>query len=472
MVQDNDIMPNQRTVGQPDILAQRRGARELTELAQRTALVTGIGVLAILATAVFGHADTAVSIFAAAILGFAGLLVYLNAKPEIEAEAARVEAAAPAKIGASWDLTLRQVLGALPDAAFAIDRDGRLEGANARARKHFSLPPVGQRLATSLRDPRLLEAALEVAAGGEPQSVPFAAVGPLEEYFRAQIGGFDVDGKRFALIVVHDETNAKKVERMRVDFLANASHELRTPLAAVVGSIETLTGHARNDPAAQERFLKVMQIQADRMRRLIDDLLSLSKIELNEHVPPQGEVDMDAVVRETVDTLAPISARKNVRIDVIRAEGDSMVLGNRDELVQVAQNLIDNAVKYAREGGQVNVEIGGGLLRENIGLAARRWPDAAHMSIAAPPVEPDKTLCYVRVTDDGPGMPRESLPRLSQRFYRVEEAKNSDRVGTGLGLAIVKHIINRHRGGFFVESRLGSGSSFTVCVQNADKNQH
>jgi two-component system phosphate regulon sensor histidine kinase PhoR len=464
VVQDQDIFAE--APGAIPAPAQRRPPA-LAELGRRITLVAGIAVLAILGASIFAEAELPYVIFAAALVGVAGMLIYFNAKPEIEAEAARALAVPPpAPPAPDFDLVLRQLLGALPDAAFIVDREGRMDWANSRARNSLSLPQAGHRLAASLRDPRLLEAILEVAAGGEPQSVPFNSAGPLEEYFRAQIAGFEILGKRYALVVVHDETAAKKVERMRVDFLANASHELRTPLAAVVGSIETLTGHARNDPAGQERFLGIMQVQADRMRRLIDDLLSLSKIELNEHVPPHGEADLEKVVRETVDTLSPISGRKKVNVIVKRAGGSAVVSGNRDELVQVAQNLIDNAIKYAPVGGTVEIEIGGDVPRDQLGAIARRNSEAAHVSLAAPRADADRVFGYIRVSDNGPGMPRASLPRLSERFFRVEEAKNSDRVGTGLGLAIVKHITNRHRGGLFVESQIGQGSSFTVCAPN------
>ncbi len=464
MVQDQDIFAEPAQSGP---IRSRKGPPALAELGRRITLVAGISILAILGASVFAKAELPYAIFSAALVGLAGMLIYFNAKPEIEAEAVRALAIpqlAPA--APNLDVLMRQVLGALPDAAFVVDREGRMDWANARARAKLGLPLAGQRLAAALRDPRLLEAILDVAAGGEPQSVPFASAGPLEEYFQAQIAGFELGGKHYAMVVVHDQTAAKKVERMRVDFLANASHELRTPLAAVVGSIETLTGHARNDPAGQERFLGIMQVQADRMRRLIDDLLSLSKIEMNEHVPPQGEADLEAIARETIDTLSPISGRKNVRVTLKRADGAAMVSGNRDELVQVAQNLIDNAIKYAPEGGSVEVEVGGEVPRDRLGAVARRNPEAAQVSLAAPRTDPDCTYGYIRVSDNGPGMPRASLPRLSERFYRVEEAKNSDRIGTGLGLAIVKHIANRHRGGLFVESQVGQGSSFTACIPN------
>jgi len=464
VIQDQDIFAETKP---PLPASSRKSPRALAELGRRITLVAGLSILAILGAAVFAGAELPYAIFAAAFVGVAGMLIYFNAKPEIEAEAARaLMVPPPAPARPDVDVLMRQLLGALPDATFIVDRDGRMDWANVRARTSLNLPQSGHRLAAALRDPRLLEAILDVATGGEPQSVPFTPAGPLEEFFRAQIAGFEIQGKRYAMIVVHDETAAKKVERMRVDFLANASHELRTPLAAIVGSIETLTGHARNDPAGQERFLGIMQVQADRMRRLIDDLLSLSKIELNEHVPPHGEADLEAVIRETIDTLSPISARKKVTVTLKRAAGNVVVLGNRDELVQVAQNLIDNAIKYAPEGGNVDVEVGGDVPRDQLGSIARRNSEAAHVSLAAPRADPDRVYGYIRVSDNGSGMPRASLPRLSERFFRVEEAKNSDRVGTGLGLAIVKHIINRHRGGLFVESQQGQGSSFMICAPN------
>jgi two-component system phosphate regulon sensor histidine kinase PhoR len=251
------------------------------------------------------------------------------------------------------------------------------------------------------------------------------------------------------------------VERTRVDFLANASHELRTPLASLSGFIETLRGHARDDPAAREKFLGIMQAQADRMARLVADLTSLSRIELDEHVAPRGVVDLSLVVGEVVEAIAPLGPSRDVQLQwAMPAGGAVLVRGERDQIVQVVQNLLDNAMKYSPPGGDVRIELLGGLT-EAVAASAAGPDGMPRLSLVAP--DPSlETYAVLRVVDQGPGIARQNLPRLSERFYRVGGQKSSDRAGTGLGLAIVKHIMNRHRGGLVVASAEGEGSTFTA----------
>jgi two-component system phosphate regulon sensor histidine kinase PhoR len=268
---------------------------------------------------------------------------------------------------------------------------------------------------------------------------------------------------------MHDLTDIKRAELARVDFLANASHELRTPLTSLAGFIETMRGPARDDPAAWDRFLEIMQGQADRMRRLISDLLSLSRIELNEHRPPETLTDLAAVVREVVDALQPVARSRGVILAVRASDRDVIVAGIRDELSQVAQNLIDNAIKYSEPDGVVEIEIRDGLDHEAAFLSAgRRWEAAGRMSIATAPVRrggEEERFAFLRVSDSGPGIDRQYLPRLAERFYRVDPGRGLRR-GTGLGLAIVKHVVTRHRGDFVVESELGRGAAFGVVLSS------
>jgi two-component system phosphate regulon sensor histidine kinase PhoR len=282
--------------------------------------------------------------------------------------------------------------------------------------------------------------------------------------------GNPVDGEVTcrALVYFTDETDARRAERMRVDFLANASHELRTPLASLSGFIETLRGHAKHDPEAREQFLRIMTTQAERMSRLIDDLMSLSRIELNEHIPPSGACDLSMVVMDVADTLRPLTAEKKVKLDLrLPSREAAMVVGERDQIVQVLQNLIDNALKYSPAGGTVTVAIDSGLTGEaaaehGSGAAAMTALGGGRLSLVTPDRAVQNSYVLARVTDQGPGMKREHLPRLAERFYRVEGQKSSASTGTGLGLAIVKHIMNRHRGGLLVESAPGHGSTFAV----------
>jgi two-component system, OmpR family, phosphate regulon sensor histidine kinase PhoR len=228
---------------------------------------------------------------------------------------------------------------------------------------------------------------------------------------------------------------------MRVDFVANASHELRTPLASLLGFIETLQGPARGDAAARERFLEIMRAQAQRMTRLIEDLLSLSRIELRAHVPPEGPIDLKPVAAQMIDTMGPLAREHGVDIAFSAPEGRLMVVGDRDELLRVVENLIENAVKYGGTGKRIEVAL------------ARTEP--AHARAAE--VE-------LTVRDHGPGIAPEHLPRLTERFYRADVVESRQKGGTGLGLAIVKHIVARHRGRMTIESELGKGAVFRVTL--------
>jgi len=240
------------------------------------------------------------------------------------------------------------------------------------------------------------------------------------------------------LITFHDQTPMRRVEEMRADFVANASHELRTPLAALSGFIDTLQGPARDDVAARERFLKIMQAQATRMARLIDDLLSLSRIELAAHVRPETPHDLVPIVRQVADGLQTLARDREVAIDIDAPDAPVMVLGDRDELIRVFENLIENALKYGASGKRVKIDFG----RDD---------------------KPDGSAeVRVSVRDYGPGIAPEHLPRLTERFYRVDVADSRAQGGTGLGLALVKHIMNRHRGRLSVASIPGQGATFTV----------
>ncbi len=373
-------------------------------------------------------------------------------------------------------------LEALPDPLLLIeatepnDLTGRrITFANAAARELLRIPETGALLVSAIRHPEVLEVIDESLFGAIASETPYEPRSAQERVWRVRAAplpgrGRTADGEitRRALVHFSDETDARRAERMRVDFLANASHELRTPLASLSGFIETLRGHAKDDPEARDQFLRIMTVQAERMSRLIEDLMSLSRIELNEHIPPSGACDLTLTVLDVADTLRPLTADKDVKLDLKLPErGQALVAGDRDQITQVVQNLIDNAVKYSPAGGTVAVEIVAGLTSE---AAAAHASKAAGMSAAGGGrlslLTPDRAAsdayALVRVTDRGPGMIREHLPRLSERFYRVEGQKSGASTGTGLGLAIVKHIMNRHRGGMLVESAPGQGSTFVV----------
>jgi two-component system phosphate regulon sensor histidine kinase PhoR len=295
----------------------------------------------------------------------------------------------------------------------------------------------------------------------------YQAGGVQDRVWRVRVEPLDVEGDtRMAVIALRDETEFRRSERTRADFLANASHELRTPLASLAGFIETLRGHAREDAVARDRFLAIMHVQAERMRRLIDDLMSLSRIELGEHIPPSGRVDLSLAVIDVLDALGPLAEERGVTFrQLLPAIGEAVVTGDRDQILQVVQNLAENALKYTPSGGAVTVRLETEV--SAVTFASPRSSATAHLSLLTPDHAIERRYASLRVEDEGPGIARANLPRLTERFYRVEGQKSGEHAGTGLGLAIVKHIVNRHRGGLTVESAEGRGAAFTVYMPMA-----
>ena len=392
-----------------------------------------------------------------------GAFLTRNRKPKTDAAADPAAPLAGAPHAAALEALSDPLL--LVSGTHRDDLTGRLiVFSNAAARALFRLPSEGARLVSALRNPEVLEAIDESLFGGVTGEAFYEPRGVQERIWRVRTTPLDAaaGGARMALAHFCDETDARRADKSRVDFLANASHELRTPLASLSGFIETLRGHAREDPEAREQFLRIMTVQAERMSRLIDDLMSLSRIELNEHVPPSGSCDLALAVMDVVDALKPMTAEKSVVLDLKLPErGAAEVAGDRHQIVQVAQNLLDNAVKYSPPGGAVMVEVRPGLTAPE--AAGSALPGAGRLSLLTPD-RPRDGIRYVllRITDAGPGMAREHLPRLAERFYRVEGQKSGERLGTGLGLAIAKHVMNRHRGGLTVESAVGVGTTFSA----------
>jgi two-component system phosphate regulon sensor histidine kinase PhoR len=368
------------------------------------------------------------------------------------------------------------IINALPDPVLVIaahepdDLTGRrFVMVNEAARDLLRIQYDAGLLVTAIRDPQVLEAVDEALFGGVDSQAIYEVGGAQARVLKAFAKplGTAPDGSRLALLVLRDETDIRRAEQTRADFLANASHELRTPLASLSGFIETLRGHARADEGAREKFLTIMSTQAERMARLIDDLLSLSRIELNEHIAPQGETDLALAVMDVVDALGPLARERGVTLTpCLPARGEALVSGDRDQIVQVVQNLVDNALKYAPRGSTVKIALAGGLTAE--AAAAPIRPQSARLSLLTPDHGQD-LYAALRVSDEGVGLKREHLPRLTERFYRVEGQKSGERSGTGLGLAIVKHIMNRHRGGLAVESVEGEGATFSAYFPLADQ---
>ncbi len=354
----------------------------------------------------------------------------------------RSETEAHSALAASYEATLDSV----PDPLFALNEHRRVVGANVAARQLVQRDPIGTDIGGILRVPAVLEAVDRALARQPAEDASFVLPGPPERAFVARLRRLPVAGLNGALVVlaIHDVTAIRRSERMRADFIANASHELRTPLASLLGFIETLAGPARDDPQARERFLPIMLDMGRRMARLIEDLLSLSRIEFDEHGVPTDPVDVAAIVRSVAQVLSPQAEAKRMTIAVDVEDGLPTVFGQADQLTQVMQNLVDNAVKYGRGGTPVEISV-----RLN-GVRSSGRP-----------------FVVVSVRDHGDGIAREHLPRLTERFYRCDPARSRELGGTGLGLAIVKHILNRHRGHLTVESTVGEGSVFTVHLPAA-----
>jgi two-component system, OmpR family, phosphate regulon sensor histidine kinase PhoR len=361
----------------------------------------------------------------------------------------------------------RATLNLLPFPVALIGPGGRIEQANPAARDFLGLGNEGGLLSATLRQPKVLEAVSSALRGEVGKPVEYSTVAPIESHVRAHIISLKAGEDPFpwrALLVLADETSIKRAERMRADFLANASHELRTPLASLAGFIETLKGHAREDVAARDRFLGIMEDQTERMRRLINDLLSLSRVEMDEHVAPSERVDLTAIAGDTIDALGPLLSERSATV-TIESAGPALAIGDRDQLIEVIQNLLENAIKYSPEDRPIEIEIQADLSRE----AAEKpvmasGPNSGRLTIAATTTGPTRRFSIIRVRDHGAGIERRNLPRLSERFYRVDGQKSGPKEGTGLGLAIVKHIVSRHRGGFLVESELGVGTVFTIML--------
>jgi two-component system, OmpR family, phosphate regulon sensor histidine kinase PhoR len=339
------------------------------------------------------------------------------------------------------DDLLRTFVAGLPDPVLALDRDGRVIALNDRARALAPALRQGEPVSFALRTPELIEAIGRASRDGEEQRVVYSERVPLDRWYETVVTPVkrqaNARSPDLVLMTFHDLTPLRRVEEMRADFVANASHELRTPLAALLGFIETLQGSAREDSKARDRFLSIMQEQARRMARLIDDLLSLSRIELNAHRRPDTPVDLVPIIRQVSDGLESLARDRGVAVNVENA-GALTVLGDHDELVRVFENLVENALKYGAAGRRVDIKLGPGASAEG---------------------EPE---ARVSVRDYGPGIAPEHLPRLTERFYRVDVTESRAQGGTGLGLALVKHILNRHRGRLTIDSEPGAGATFTV----------
>lgn len=339
---------------------------------------------------------------------------------------------------------VRAIVAGMPDPAVLLDRAGRVIHLNAAAAQLAPALRKNELAQFALRSPEIITALRESIASAEPRRATYLDHVPVDRWMELIVTPVSVPtafgGTDYCMLMTfHDQTPLRRVEEMRADFVANASHELRTPLAALSGFIDTLQGPAKDDAKARERFLGIMHAQATRMARLIDDLLSLSRVELSAHVRPDTMIDIVPIIRQVADGLEPLAAERQVVIDIELPTEAVTIAGDREELLRLFENLIENALKYGASGGRVVVSLTSASSAENM-----------------PEVR-------VVVRDFGPGIAPEHLPRLTERFYRVDVGDSRAQGGTGLGLSLVKHILNRHRGRLLIESVPKKGAAFTAC---------
>src|SRR3990170_3729827 len=357
-----------------------------------------------------------------ALIGLVSFVASVLLLPRPDADQALAVALERPSAVARTASAMHVMADALPDPVIVLNPAGHVLFYNSPARGLFASLREGSHISSAIRTPEFLDAVSAAPERGRAVTVTYAERVPVGRRMAATVAPLTEESEKAGavniLVLLRDLTEVERINQMRADFIANASHELRTPLASLRGFIETLQGSAKGDPGARERFLPIMAEQASRMTRLIDALLSLSRVEMNAHVAPSDLVDLNDVLHHAKDTLEPLAREMGFRFDVAHFSRPAIVRGDRDELVQVLQNLVQNAFKYGDRGGQVRIEA------KHIPALGRQ---AGRYAIA--------------IVDTGPGIAPEHLPRLTERFYPVDVASSREKGGTGLGLAIVKHIL-------------------------------
>ena len=429
------------------VLRQRRTWRARQAAKRRVHALTAklwssfwlIVIFAVIMASLVALGDLSVGLVLASFVGFVAAVLLLPLQETDQDEAA---AFAPSTAVNRSRSPMSAVVDVLPDPGILLSPTGQVVFFNALAKGLFASLREGSHISSLIRAPEFLDAVSAAPRSGRAVSVVYAERVPVGRRLEATVAPLARSDDGDILVLLRDFTEGERINQMRTDFIANASHEMRTPLASLRGFIETLQSTAKEDEAARERFLPIMAEQASRMTRLIDALLSLSRLEMNAHLPPSDLVDLNDVLGHARDTLEPLAANSHTTLEVEPFARQAIVRGDRDELVQVLQNLVQNALKYGRPDGTVRIE-------------AKHIPSLN---------QPARGRFAISVVDDGPGIPAEHLPRLTERFYRVDVDSSREKGGTGLGLAIVKHILNRHRGELAIASNTGQGSTFTVML--------
>ncbi len=344
------------------------------------------------------------------------------------------------------DDLLAEFVSAIPMPALMVDQTERIIAANTDAKTLLTQNIVGRHFATILRQPQVIDAIEQALhTKGPAKTRHLSNDGAQDTTFEVEcryLNGVGAVSGGAVLAIFQDITHVEQASQMRRDFVANVSHELRTPLTAVMGFIETLRGPARDDAVARERFLHIMNDEANRMNRLVGDLLSLNRVESEERVRPKEQLELTGLLQSTLNSLRPLAEDAEVQLTLTAPEEPVSLTGDNDQLRQVFTNLVENGIKYGGSGGSVEIRVA---------------PSERDSAMRGPAVR-------VQVIDKGPGIDAVHLPRLTERFYRADSHRSRQLGGTGLGLAIVKHIINRHRGRLRVESDLGKGTTFTVIL--------
>ncbi len=402
------------------------------------------------------------AVYLAPVVLVLGILVYLNNLELLNAiiiffAAFLAVLMVPSRItipGSSSELSMEEqptlfvnIMENLTDPLLFLSKNETILLANKSASEMFGGDIVNKKISDVLFDTEALSAIEKAIETGLSETIEFSIPNPRPKSYLLRIHvhqksgvnlGEDGRNNRTLLLTIYDITSIREAERMRVDFVANVSHELRTPLASILGFVETLQGPAKDDPQAMMRFLKIMQDEASRMLRLIEDLLSLSHIERDAHIPPDEKVSVNKIIDSVIETLNIRLSERTMTTSFNSEDNANTIIGDRDQLTQVFQNLIDNAIKYGAENSNIEIDI------------KTQWDEEAN-----------NNYLVVSVKNEGAGIAPEHIARLTERFYRVDTARSRSLGGTGLGLAIVKHIIQRHEGKLSFESKVGE---YTVAI--------
>ena len=444
--------------------------RDVMRLRQRDyAVLYGLALAFLIIVMGLGRVSVTVGLFGLAGFSASALLYH-----QVMRRAALRDARYASRVARSRPTTRMAgtLTDALPQATVLLDGEGRVVHANRLARDLINIDTTGRPFAVYLRDPGVGERLSQALAGTAPPPLLVHSEVPAERYisclFSAATNLEGGTSRALVLVVLNDVTKIMRANQQQADFLANASHELKTPLASMLGYIETLRGHARDDPEAQQRFLGIMQQQAERMQRLINDLLSLRRIEQTEHIAPTETADLDLAIRAAIESIAPLAERRDIQLKYKRTK-KAIVSGHQDETIQLCLNLIENATKISVPGDTVHI-----TLRRfehwtlDVPFADGRLPASATARALNPASTAAQPLYTITISDTGPGFSRGHIPRIGERFYRIAGDLSSKEKGTGLGLAIVKHIARRHRAGLYLRSQNGAGTEWCIVYPARD----